>query len=370
MAKRVLCVVASRANYGRLLSVMRAVRDHPALDLQLIVGASALLDRFGGDSLTAEINREFTVDERIYAQVEGDTPGCMVLTESLFALQLVNTFARLKPDVVLVHGDRHEVLAAAKTAAYSNVTLAHTEGGEVTGSIDDKVRNAITQLADIHFPVTWQAGMRVRAMRPDACVHVVGSTALDALACEDLSAPPDLRGVGATLDLHRPYLVVLMHSVTTEYGEATHRAETLIEAIRTLRMPTVWLWPNVDAGSDDISSAYRRWRERDDPQGVVFVKNLPPVDYARLLNHCACLVGNTSSGIKEGAWLGTPYVLCGTRQQGREVGGNVVRVGWDAAAIVEATRRQVEHGKYDKDLRFGDGTAGRQIAQILAEVQK
>ena len=365
---KIAIILASRANYGRLLSVMRAVRDHPALELQLIVGASALLDRYGGDSLLDTIEREFTIDERIYTQVEGDTPGCMALTEGLFTIQLVNAFERLKPDVCVLHGDRHENLAIAKTAAYCNLTVAHTEGGEVTGSIDDKVRNAITQLADIHFPVTWQAGMRVRAMCPDARVHVVGSTALDSLACEDLDRLPDIRGVGATLDPSKPYLVVLAHAVTTEYGDAWTQAETLIRAVETLHMPTVWLWSNADAGSDDISGAIRRWRERERPDYVCMVKNLPPVDYARLLNNCACLVGNTSSGIKEGAWMGVGYTLCGTRQQGREVGGNVVRVGWDADEIVRVTREQVAHGKYDRDLRFGDGTAGRQIAQILAEV--
>jgi UDP-hydrolysing UDP-N-acetyl-D-glucosamine 2-epimerase len=368
MAKRVCCVVASRANYGRLLSVMRAVRDHPALELQLIVAASALLDRYGGDSLLATIEREFTINERIYTHVEGDTPGCMALTEGLFTVQLVNVFERLKPDFVLCHGDRHEVLAIAKTAAYCNLVVAHTEGGEVTGSIDDKVRNAITQLADIHFPVTWQAAMRVKAMRPDATVHVVGSTALDSLACEDLDRLPDIRGVGATLDPHKPYLVVLAHAVTTEYGEAWAQAETLIEAVKRLHMPTAWLWPNADAGGEAISGAIRRWREREHPDYVCMVKNLPPVEYARLLNHCACLIGNTSSGIKEGAFMGVPYTLIGSRQKGRETGGNVVHVGWSAEQIVGVTKWHVEQGKLPRDLRFGDGTAGRQIARILAEV--
>jgi UDP-hydrolysing UDP-N-acetyl-D-glucosamine 2-epimerase len=367
VAKRICVTIASRANLGRLLSVMRSVRDHPSLDLQLIVAASALLDRYGGDSLLATIEREFTINERIYTHVEGDTPGCMALTEGLFTIQLVNAFERLKPDVCVLHGDRHENLAIAKTAAYCNLTVAHTEGGEVTGSIDDKVRNAITQLADIHFPVTWQAGMRVKAMRPDATVHVVGSTALDSLACEDLDRLPDIRGVGATLDPHKPYLVVLAHAVTTEYGEAWAQAETLIEAVKRLHMQTAWLWPNADPGGDAISGAIRRWREREHPDYVCMVKNLPPVEYARLLNHCACLIGNTSSGIKEGAWLGCGYTLIGSRQQGREVGDNARRVGWDVDEIVSTTKRHMEHGKYERDYRFGRGDAGSQIASILAK---
>ena len=373
--KNVCLIVGARSTWARLQSVARAVRDHrspssplPKLRLQLVVGASALLDRFGGDSLLPEIKREFRIDEEIYAQVEGDAPGCMALTEGLFTLQLVNAFARLKPDVVLVHGDRHEVLAAAVAASYSNVTLAHTEGGEVSGSIDDKVRNAVTLLSDIEFPVTWQSAVRVRAMNPRAQVYVVGSTALDVIAQEDLTTPPDLRGVGATLDLHRPYLVTVLHPTTTEYGDMWRQAEQVIEAVKTLDMPTVWIWPNVDAGGDDVSGAIRRWRERENPRNVAFVKNFTPLDYARLLNNCVCLIGNTSSGIKEGGFLGVPYVLVGGRQRDRERGGNVTEVACEAAAIVEAAKAQVAHGKYGRDFRFGKGDAGQQIARILAEV--
>lgn len=369
--KNICLVIGARSTWARLQSVARAIRGHSSpsspLRLQLVVGASALLDRFGGDSLLPEIEHEFAIDEKVYTQVEGDVPGCMALTEGLFTVQLVNVFGRLKPDVVLLHGDRHEVLAAAVAAAYCNITLAHTEGGEVTGSIDDKVRNAITQLADIEFPVTWQAAMRVYAMNPNAQVQVVGSTAIDVIAHEDLSALPDLRGVGATLDLHRPYLVVAFHPTTTQYGDMQRQAEQVVSAIRHLGIPCVILWPNADSGSDDISSVYRKWRERDNPQDVVFIKNLPPVEYARLLNNCACLIGNTSSGIKEGAFIGVPYVLVGSRQQGREVGDNVVRVECDTEAIVEATRRQLEHGKYARDTRFGSGDAGKKIADILAK---
>jgi UDP-hydrolysing UDP-N-acetyl-D-glucosamine 2-epimerase len=354
--------------------VARAIRDHssnpsipPPLRLQLVVGASALLDRYGGDSLLPEIEREFDVSEKVYTHVEGDAPECMALTEGLFTVQLVGTFRRLKPDVVLLHGDRHEVLAAAVAASYCNIPLAHTEGGEVTGSIDDKVRNAITLLSDMEFPATRRSAARVRAMNPRALVRVVGSTALDLLAREDLSAPPDLRGVGASPDLRGPYLVTALHPDTTEYGDMGRQAEQLIEAVRTLGMPTVWIWPNADAGGDDISGAIRRWREREDPRGVAFVKNFTPLDYARLLNNCACLIGNTSSGIKEGAFLGVPYVLVGERQRDRERGHNVVQIPCEATAIVQATRAQLAHGKYPRDTRFGDGTAGRRIAAILAK---
>jgi UDP-hydrolysing UDP-N-acetyl-D-glucosamine 2-epimerase len=311
------------------------------------------------------IEREFNIDEKIYTVVEGDTPGCMALTTGLFAIQLENALRRLKPDAVLIHGDRHEMLSAALVASYMNIPLAHTEGGEVTGSIDDKVRRAISQLADIHFPVTQVAADRLKAsIFAPADIHVVGSTALDAIRDTDYTILPEIPGVGPQIDISRPFLLVSQHPVTTE-DDPERRIQPTIDAIKALRMPTLWCWPNVDPGSEAISGVLRRWREKEDPQYVRFIKNLPPEDYARLLFRCSCLIGNTSSGIKEGAWLGTPYVLVGSRQNGRERGANVSEVDYDSAAIEAAILQQIEHGKYPRDFRFGDGHAGERIAQIL-----
>lgn len=214
--------------------------------------------------------------------------------------------------------------------------------------------------------MTEAAAGRIRAIRPDSLVIAVGSTDLDALAQADLTVLPAVAGYGVRVDLRKPYVVVMLHPVTAEYSEAYLQAATLIGALRTLRMPAVVFNPNQDVGSEEIVAAYREWRERENPRNVMFVKNLPPIEYARLLNHCARLIGNSSSGVKEGAFMGVPYVLVDNRQQGREVGRNVMRVGWDAGDIVRAARWQVDHGKYEQDLTFGRGDAGVQIADTLA----
>ena len=134
-------------------------------------------------------------------------------------------------------------------------------------------------------------------------------------------------------------------------------------------MQAAWLWPNVDAGSDDISKGLRVFREHHNPDYLHFYRNFSPEDYARLLNNCACLVGNSSSGLREGAFMGVPCVNIGTRQQGRERAENVIDVGYDASAIEAAIRKQLEHGKYPRSKLFGDGTAGKQIADILATAE-
>jgi UDP-hydrolysing UDP-N-acetyl-D-glucosamine 2-epimerase len=234
------------------------------------------------------------------------------------------------------------------------------------------VRHAITKLAHIHFPATEHAARNIVRMGEDpATVHLTGCPSIDAIAAIDLSLPPDMfshyRGVGSELDTAKPYVVVLQHPVTTEYGHGFQQINETLSAIAALDMQTVWLWPNVDAGSDDISKGLRTYRERRKPKNIHFYKNFAVEDYARLIQNCACLIGNSSSALREGAFLGVPAVNIGTRQQGRERGHNIIDVGYDAAAIERAVRVQIQHGKYDRNTLFGDGRAGARIAEILAD---
>jgi len=363
---KVAVVVASRANYSRLKSVLQAIEQHPRLQLQLIVAGSALLDRWGCVDL---IEAEFEIQERLYCVVDGDRPQNMAATTGVLMQYVSNTLARLRPNIVLVHADRYEMLAVATAAAYMNIPVAHTEGGEDTGSIDDKVRYAISHLADLHFPVTEKARQKILSLDiPDQAVTRVGSPSLDLLAGIDWSRKPDLMqkygGVGPCLDLSQPYLVVLQHPVTTEYGATGSEIQATLDAVRDLRMQTVWFWPNVDAGQDAISEALRRFREIENPDYVHFFKNLSPEDFGRLLKGCSCLLGNTSAGIKEGAFLGVPYVCIGTRQNGREHGKNTVFVDYDTQQILSAVRYQLGQ-IYEPDFTFGDGYASERIAAHL-----
>jgi UDP-hydrolysing UDP-N-acetyl-D-glucosamine 2-epimerase len=255
-----------------------------------------------------------------------------------------------------------------------NIPVAHTQGGEVTGSIDENVRHAITKLSHIHFPATQRARDFLLRMgeQPDT-VHFTGCPSIDVLTEIDLALPGDLferyRGVGAELDPAKPYIVVLQHPVTTEYGQGLAQiSETLnaIDRIGREGMQVVWLWPNVDAGSDDVAKGLRQFREKNSPPYLHFYRNFAVEDYARLINGARCLVGNSSSGLREGAYLGTPCVNIGTRQRGRERAENVLDAPHDSAAILAAIRKQLENGRYARSMMFGDGTAGRRIADVLA----
>lgn len=373
MSKRKICVVvASRANYGRIKTMMQAVKAHPDLELQLVVSASALLYRFG--NAIDVIRRDgFEPDATVYIVIEGENPTTMAKSTGLAIVELATIFERLKPDVVLTVADRYETLATAVAGSYMNIPVAHTQGGEVSGSIDESVRHAITKLAHIHFPATEKAGEHVIRMGEDPKrVFVTGCPSLDIIHGLDLSLDDVVglrKGVGAGIDWTQPYLLVLQHPVTTEFGSGLAQINETLTAVDTLRMPTVWLWPNVDAGSDDIAKGLRVYKDNKRPDFIHFHRNFSPEDYVRVLNGAACIVGNSSSGIREAAYLGTPCVNIGSRQSLRERGHNVIDVDYDSEKILAAIRHQLAHGRYPSDPIFGDGRAGARMADILATAQ-
>jgi UDP-hydrolysing UDP-N-acetyl-D-glucosamine 2-epimerase len=371
--RKICVVVTARPSYSRIRTVLEAVRDHPELELQLVVGASALLDRYGN---AADVIRRdgFDIAASVYMVLEGENPTSMAKTTGLGVLELATVFDNLRPDVVVTVADRFETLATAVAAAYMNIPLAHVQGGEVSGNIDEKVRHSVTKLADVHFVATEMAGERVRRMGEEtSTVHVTGCPSID-LAHSVRGTRPDFDpverygGVGDPLDLADGYLMVMQHPVTTEYREARAQTHETLEAISELGRPTMWFWPNVDAGSDGTSNAIRAFREAGRLRHVHFFKNMDPTDFLQVLMGTDCLIGNSSVGIRESSFLGVPVVNIGTRQIGRERGPNVVDCDYTREEIVAAVRRQLAHGPHEPTDLYGDGKAGVRIAELLADV--
>ncbi|WP_261842360.1 UDP-N-acetylglucosamine 2-epimerase [Aliamphritea ceti] len=367
--KKVCVVVASRANYGRIKSVLSAIQAHPDLQLQLIVSASALLYRFGQvvDVIEAD---GFEVSAKIYTIVEGENLTTMAKSVGLGVLELSTHFENLEPDIVLTVADRFETMATALAASYMNIRVAHTQGGELTGSIDESVRHAITKLSHYHFVATDLSRERVVRMGEDKdYVFNTGCPAIDAIASLNLGLPEGFfeanGGSGHVIDQTKPYVVVLQHPVTTEFGDGFSQINQTLNAIAALGTQVVWLWPNVDAGSDDISKGLRVFREKNPDVCVRFYRNFSVEDYARLINGSECIIGNSSSGIRESAFLGVPAVNIGTRQNARERAANVHDVGYDSAEILAAVRKQQLHGRYEPSYLYGDGESGERIAEKL-----
>lgn len=376
MPRRICVVITARPSYARIRTALAAIREHPGLELQLVVAASALLERYG-DAATVIEAQGFRIDRKIYMIVEGENLVTSAKSTGLGLSELATVFDGLRPDVVVTIADRYETMATAVAAAYMNIPLAHIQGGEISGSIDEKVRHAITKLADLHLVASKPAAERVIRMgeRPQA-VHITGCPSIDiaATARTAPAIPQDelyrrYRGVGAQVDLSGGYIVVLQHPVTTEYeASRTHIDETLW-AVADLKLPTLWFWPNVDAGSDGTSKGIRVFRERQPLPHVHFFRNLPPDDFLVLLRDSQGIVGNSSVAIRECSFLGVPAVNIGSRQQGRDRGANVIDVDYDRAAIADAVRRQAAAKRYPSDPLYGTGDAGTRIAAALAEAE-
>ena len=369
--KKICVVVGSRANYSSIKSAMRAIQEHPDLQLQLVAGASALLDRYG--TVLDLIEQDgFEPDERVFMLIEGETPGTMAKSTGLGLLELPTVFDRLRPDVVVTVGDRFETVATALAATYMNLPLAHTMGGEVSGNIDESIRHAVTKFAHIHFPACEDAGERIIRLGEDpGTVHVVGCPRMDLVAGVLQRGDDGLSelfrfGVGGTFDLDQPFLLVSQHPVTHEYGDGERQITETLKAVQALALPAVAMWPNADAGADDTARGIRKFREHEDDSKLHFFKNLPTDDYVQLMRKAACIVGNSSSAIREGSFIGTPAVNIGPRQEGRQRGANVIDAGYDCDQIVTAVRTQLQHGPYAHEPIYGDGNAGKRIAEILA----
>ncbi len=372
--RNVCVVVTARPSYSRIKTALQAIESHPELELQLVIAASALLDRYG--SVVEEIEADgFKIASQVYMVLEGENPTSMAKTTGLGVMELATAFYNLKPDVVVTVADRYETIATAIAASYMNIPVAHVQGGEVSGSIDEKVRHAVTKLADLHFVATPQAEERVLKMgETPGSVFVTGCPSID-LAAEVASSPildfdPIERygGVGGPIDLDDGYLVVMQHPVTTEHEKARFHVGQTLQAVTDLDVPAFWFWPNVDAGSDGTSQGIRAFRETKQPNKIHFFKNMAPTDFLNLLINSKGIVGNSSVAIRECSYLGVPAVNIGTRQRNRERGPNVVDVGYHAVEIRNKIVQQLDHGPFEPSPLYGDGKAGERIARLLSEV--
>jgi UDP-hydrolysing UDP-N-acetyl-D-glucosamine 2-epimerase len=360
-----------RANYGRLKPVMRAIASNPELALQVIAAGTMVLERF--HQPVQLVRRDgFQVDGEIYIELEGSIPVTMAKSLGFAVVEFASEFQRLKPDVVLLIGDRYEAMAAAIAAAYMNICIAHIQGGEVSGSIDESTRHAITKFAHFHFPSTRRSAEYLIRMgeKPDT-ILTVGCPSSDIAHSLDRTLKADLintSGSGATIDVSRPFLLVIFHPTTTEYGGERQQMENLLSALEILRMQTLLLWPNIDAGADHISKAIRVFRDQTGQTWLRVFTNLSPENYLKVLCNSSCAVGNSSSFVRDASYFGTPVVLVGARQYGREMDEHVMPVMPVAAEVAGAVRSQLAHGRYEPSTLYGDGQVSGQISAALARL--
>lgn len=376
MPKRKICVVVTaRPSYSRIKSALTSIKIHPDLELQLVIAGSALLDRYGNAVDFIEKDG-FHIAAKVFMVLEGENPTTMAKTTGLGVMELTNVFYNLQPDAVITIADRFETIATSIAASYQNIPLVHIQGGEVTGSIDEKVRHANTKLADLHLVCTHDARERVIKLgeEPDKVINT-GCPSID--LAKQISDYPYLDfdplekygGVGANLDWEKGYIVVMQHPVTTEYKKSKQHIMETLRAVKELNYPAFWFWPNVDAGSDGTSNGIRTFRELEQPQNIHFFKNMNPIDFLKLLKNAKALIGNSSAGLRECAYLGVPVVNIGNRQHRRSRAQNVTDVDYNREQILKATENALIKEHYPSSELYGDGNAGEKIAEILATVE-
>lgn len=369
--RRVAVPLIDRANYGRMKPVLAAIQNHPDLELLVICSGSMVLERFGTPMREVEADG-YPIAGSVYIEIEGSVPSTMAKSVGMGVIEFASELHRLKPDIMLAIGDRYEMMAAVLAAGFMNICIAHVQGGEVSGSIDESIRHAITKFAHYHFPATKRAADYIVNMgeKPES-VFMVGCPSSDIARVNNGELSNDqvnATGSGTSIDASRPYILVVFHPVTTAFGHETEPIDEILWALDQLKMQTLWLWPNIDAGADHISKVLRVYREKHRPDWLRLVKNYSPVTYARILGRASLAVGNSSSFVRDSGFYGTPVVLVGARQEGREFSENVTPMPPQRQAILECMQTKLKNGRYAPSTLYGDGEAAPRIARKLAEI--
>jgi UDP-hydrolysing UDP-N-acetyl-D-glucosamine 2-epimerase len=359
LALRKVCfAIVDRANVGRVLPVIESVHAHPKLECSLVCGGSTVLSRFK-DPAREWADIGLPVVRRLFHEVEGSTPWSMARSSGLAQMDFAQAFYEIEPDIVVVTGDRYQAVGAAMAAATMRIKLVHIQGGEVSGSLDERYRHAITKLADWHIPATEQARDNLIRMgeRPDSILAVGCPSA-------DLAARIKPKNLG--------YILVVFHPDTNCPERGAREVTEVLTAVACTKRAAMVHWPNVDAGSDAVSKAIRIFREKDSrPESYKweYITNVEPERYLHTLANAACAVGNSSSFVRDSSFLGTPVVLVGNRQDGRECGENVMRVPCEFGAIRTAIDKQLLCGRYFPSDLYGKPGISQEIAERLATLE-
>lgn len=372
---KICCVIVNRANYGRVRILLKKIKKNSKFKLQLILCSSTVLYKYG--NINDIIKKDgLKPDFKIHSNFEGENLVSMTKSAGHLISDLTTCFENLNTDVVITIGDRFETIATAIASTYLNKYLVHIQGGELSGSIDESIRHAITKFSHLHLAATKKSRKNIIQMGENPKkVFNVGCPSIDEISKIDLNKKVNLLsksyggGTGNLVDLKKKYLVCLVHPNTKNYDSNEKLIINVVNSIIKTNMQCIFLWPNIDAGSNFISKKLRSLQQNLNQElKINFYKNFDNDDYYRLLKKCSCLIGNSSSGIRESSYLGVPVVNIGDRQQYRERGKNVLDVKNDEKAILKAIKIQ-SNKKFQSQKIYGDGNSSKKIIKILEKVK-
>ena len=367
--RKILYISGTRADYGLMRSVLKAIDEHPELGIEIAVMGMHIMEEFG--MTINEIKKDGFRIHEIDTTYEKDSKKSMANFIGKTIQLLTDRVEEIDPDIILLLGDRGEMLAGAIVGAYLTIPVVHLHGGDITSTVDELARHAITKLAHIHFPATQESAKRIKKMGEDPLsIFVVGAPGLDTILNNELIGREEI-SKKYNLDSSKPILLVVQHPVTVEVKDADDQMRETLEAISELKFQTILIYPNADAGGRKMIDVIKEY------EGFSFIttfKSIPRIEYLSIMKIADVIIGNSSSGIIESPSFDLPAINIGCRQQGRERAENVIDVQYNREQIISAIQKAV----YDKDFRkqlrncknpYGNGNTGRKIADILSKIK-
>ncbi|MBF0267911.1 MAG: UDP-N-acetylglucosamine 2-epimerase (hydrolyzing) [Alphaproteobacteria bacterium] len=367
-ARKVFVLTGKRGGFGAMKPMLRLLRDRANFHLQLVVTDQHVSDKFG--RTIQEVEREFSVAAAVDMEQSDDSPKARAKALGVCLQRMTDTLTELKPDICVLYGDRGEVLATATAATILGIPIAHLQGGDVSGSLDEQMRHAVTKLSHLHFPSTQESANRILKMgEEDWRVHVVGDNHIDLIVAGDYAKPDEVEAE-LGLDLSKPVIVVLQHSETTQPSAAYSQMAETLKAVASTGHQAVVVHPCSDQGYEGILRAIDEFAPS--PQFTVRV-NLDAHLFWGLLSVASVMVGNSSAGLIETPTFRLPAINVGRRQIGRLCAENVIHAPHEEDAISKALSVALSDAAFLQQVKacrqpFGDGTAGIRIVELLGNI--
>ena len=368
MSRKILYITGTRADYGLMRSLLRRIHEHPVLSLDIVITGMHLMDEFG--MTVKEVQKDGFNTYNINVQSENDTKESMAIFVGRFIEKLTPLVKAINPDILLLLGDRGEMLAGAIVGTYLNIPIAHISGGDISSTVDEHVRHEITKLSHIHFPYTKKSAERIIRMGEDPkSVHISGAPGLDEVIKK---SDFDINSIinKYNIDITKPIALLVQHPVTMELEDAPKQIENTLQALVDLKIETIVIYPNADSGGRVMIEKIKQFEHI---KTIHSYKSIPREDFLILMRIATLMIGNSSSGIVEAASFNLPVINIGTRQGGRERGLNVVDATYDKENIKSMIEYVQNDDKFKESLSqntnlYEDGQSGVKIVEILSKI--
>lgn len=366
--RKIVYITGTRAEYGVMHSILKAIKDHPKLKLSLVVTGMHLSKRLG--YTIDEIKKDgFKIDAIVDAQIKKMDNYEMAQSMGFCIVGITKSLRKLKPDILLLEGDRGETLAGAIVGAHLNIPIVHISGGDISGSIDNSIRKAITNFAHIHLANTPESARRILKIGEQPWrIKMVGALGLD-YKLKDLILAKELTSALA-FDLKKPIILVVQHSVTGESKCAGPQIKKTLDAILQLKQQTILFYPNADAGSREMIKVIEKYRKYN---FIKIFKSLSRREFLGLMAMSDVMVGNSSAGLVEAPMFNLTVVNIGSRQQGRERAKNIIDVGYDTKKIYQTALKILSNRKKYKAKKiktpYRDANTAKKVIEVLLKLK-